>query len=299
MLGTKNEWDPLKRVIIGSAKNANWPVMCKDFREQDTAWTETPIPMGPIDKNIINEAEEDLQNFATLLEGFDVKVEKPKDLDFQYYDGMYNYCPRDRFVVIDEHVISAPMMYESRIMEMEAYMHLFPDFVECDDLMAVFDAANICRLGKDILYLESCSGNLAGAYWLRDFLGDDYRVHVLDSYSGVHIDSTISPVREGLAIVNKDRVKELPEPMKNWDIIWMGKDDIVSRDFIDYPYASNYIALNTFSIDPENIVCDPYQKKLHDKLNKYNVNVHTIDLRHSRTLGGGHHCVTLDMMRCG
>jgi len=299
LLETHNEWDSLKRVIVGSAKNANWPVMCQDFREQKTSWTKTPLPMGPVDDKIIDEAEEDLNNFCKLLEGFGVVVERPQELDFVFYDGMYNYCPRDRFLIVGNKVISTPMMYECREMELNAYMHVFDDFIECDDLAAVFDAANVCRLGKDLLYLKSQSGNLAGANWLRDFLGDEYTIHVLDSYSGVHIDSTISPVREGLAIVNKDRVKELPEPMKNWDIIWMGMEDIVPRDFIDYPYASNYIALNTFSIDPENVVCDPYQNKLHDELNKYNVNVHTVDLRHSRTLGGGHHCVTLDMMRCG
>ena len=298
MLTTHNEWDPLKRVIVGSAKNANWPVMCPDFRNQETSWTKTPIPMGPVDQKIVDEAEEDLENFCNLLKTFDVVVERPKELDFVYHDGMYNYCPRDRFLIIGDKVIDAPMMYESRLMEKEAYTHLF-DSIKCTEANAIFDAANVCRLGKDLLYLESQSGNLAGANWLGDFLGDKYTIHVLDSYSGVHIDSTISPVREGLAIVNKDRVKELPEPMKNWDIIWMGKKDIVSRDFVDYPYASDYIALNTFSIDPDNIVCDPYQSYLHDQLDKYNVNVHTIDLRHSRTLGGGHHCVTLDMMRCG
>jgi N-dimethylarginine dimethylaminohydrolase len=191
------------------------------------------------------------------------------------------------------------MTYPTRVKEIEALEWCFDnEIIKCDDPTAKFDAANVCRLGKDLLYLVSDSGNIEGARWLQDTLGKDYTVHVLDDiYSGVHIDSTISPVREGLVVINKDRVKKVPEVFAKWDIIWMGKEDLVHQPFIEYPYASNYIGLNFLAVNPENVICDPKQTVLIDNLHKYNIKVTGVDLRHSRTLGGGHHCVTLDTWR--
>ncbi|RUS93318.1 hypothetical protein DSM106972_096740 [Dulcicalothrix desertica PCC 7102] len=42
------------------------------------------------------------------------------------------------------------------------------------ELEPAFDAANVLRLGKDIFYLVSDSGNKYGAKWLQTFLGNEY-----------------------------------------------------------------------------------------------------------------------------
>jgi N-dimethylarginine dimethylaminohydrolase len=163
----------------------------------------------------------------------------------------------------------------------------------------VFDAANICRLGNDLLYLVSESGNRQGAEWLREVL-PNHKIHLLDNiYSGVHIDSTISPVREGLVVLNADRITNdnIPNVLKSWDKIWISGDEIVPQKFIGYPYASKYIALNFLTVNSNLIICDPAQVKLRQKLSRHNVDSIGVELRHSRTLGGGHHCVTLDLMR--
>ena len=297
---TNNEWDPLKHVFVGNADNAHWPVNCPVYRknEETTAWRDTPVPSGPVDDLIIRQANTDLWMFEVKLMRH-ANVWQPKELDFASFDGMYNYCPRDRILIVGDRVIDAPMVYPTRIPEIKALDWAFDnEIIKCNNPLAKFDAANVCRLGKDLLYLVSSSGNIEGAKWLQETLGKDYHVHVLDNiYSGVHIDSTISPVREGLVVINKDRVKKVPEVFANWDIIWMGKEDIVDQPFIDYPYASNYIGLNFLAVNPETVICDPKQNILIDKLDKYNVKVDAVDLRHSRTLGGGHHCVTLDIVR--
>ena len=299
---TNNEWDPLKHVFVGDASNAHWPVNCPVYRktEETTAWTDTPVPSGPVSDKIIREANQDLWMMGVRLMAY-AKVWKPEPLKFASFDGMYNYCPRDRILIVGDRVIDAPMIFPTRKKEIDALKYAFDnEIITCDNPKAKFDAANVCRLGKDLLYLVSSSGNIEGAKWLQETLGKDYTVHVLDDiYSGVHIDSTISPVREGLVVINKDRVKKAPEVFKNWDIIWLGKEDLAEQPFDSYPYASNYIGLNFLAVNPETVMCDPKQKVLIDKLDKYNVKVNTVDLRHSRTLGGGHHCVTLDIVRDG
>jgi len=303
MIYSVNEWDQLKRIVVGSATNAHWPVQCPIFRNQEktTLWKETPVPAGPVDENIILEANKDLDNFSSILKNYGVVVERPTELDFHLFDGMYNYCPRDRLLIVGDKVIDAPMLYPTRKKEIEALNHLLDtEIIICNDPEATFDAANICRLGKDLLYLVSESGNIKGAKWLQETLGSKYTVHILDNlYSGVHIDSTISPVREGLVVVNGDRINSnnMPSVFKKWDVISISGKDLVAQPFIDYPYASKYIALNFLAINPNTVVCDQFQTVLRNELEKKNIETIGCELRHSRTLGGGHHCVTLDLER--
>ena len=302
MIKSNNEWSQLQEVILGTATNAHWPVVCPIFRnlENTTAWKETPVSSGPVDIKIIEETNEDLEKFQIVLESLNVKVYRPKDLDFQLFDGIYNYCPRDRVLVVGDTVIDAPMLYPTRKKEMSAIEHLLNDrILSCKDSHVIFDAANICRLGQDLLYLVSDSGNIAGANWLQQIL-PEHRIHILDNiYSGVHIDSTISPVREGLVVLNADRINNnnLPTVFKHWDKIWIEGTNIIPQGFVNYPYASKYIALNFLTINPNLVICDPNQTYLRDELYKHKVETIGLELRHSRTLGGGHHCVTLDLVR--
>jgi len=303
LLNSYNEWDPLKEVIVGSATNAHWPKDCSKFRnlEKTTKWRFSPVPSGPVDSWIVQEANEDLDILSKTLESLDIKVYRPSDLDFKSFDGMYNYCPRDRVLIVGDKVVDAPMLYPTRKKEIEAIAkYLSNSVISCTDSSVTFDAANICRLGKDLLYLVSDSGNRAGAQWLQNILGDEYKVHILENiYSGVHIDSTISPVREGLVVLNADRINEsnVPEPFKSWDKIWIRGDQLHEQQFCHYPYASKYIGLNFLTVNPTTVICDPKQTYLRTQLERYNVTTIGVDLRHSRTLGGGHHCVTLDLVR--
>ena len=87
----------------------------------------------------------------------------------------------------------------------------------------MFEAANTLRMGKDLLYLASSSGNLKGAKWLQSVLGDDYRVHVTSEiYRSSHIDSTVLCLRPGLVLLNAFRVNEqnCPEVLKKWERIY-------------------------------------------------------------------------------
>jgi glycine amidinotransferase/scyllo-inosamine-4-phosphate amidinotransferase 1 len=147
-----------------------------------------------------------------------------------------------------------------------------------------------------LLYLESASGNLRAYSWLRKQF-PDVTIEICNFYSGVHIDSTIVPIREGLVVVNASRVNmnNLPGVFHDWEVIWV--DEVVEQGFYQYPYASKWIALNMLVVDPTTVIVDKHQTKLIKMLEDYNVLVLPLELRHSRTLGGGFHCVTLDLVR--
>lgn len=88
-----------------------------------------------------------------------------------------------------------------------------------DEDEVIFDAANIMRLGRDILFLVSSTGNRKAVRWLQEALGSEYRVHETHTYRSSHLDSTILPLREGTVLLNGARVSEqtCPDALKTWD----------------------------------------------------------------------------------
>jgi glycine amidinotransferase/scyllo-inosamine-4-phosphate amidinotransferase 1 len=303
MINSYNEWDPLKQVVVGSASYANWPMYDAVFRAEaeKTLWKDTPLPSGPVPQWIIDEANEDLQTLADTLTNLGVDVIRPAELDFQSEDGMYHYCPRDRFLIHGKHIVDPAMMYPCRDMEMRSYDEVLDrsdQYVYMPrDKNMILDAANVLRLGKDkMLFLESASGNRAAYEWLVKTF-PDVNIELCNFYAGVHIDSTIVPLREGLVLLNGSRVNEsnCPGVFKDWEKIYI--DDVAAQDFYQYPYASKWIALNMLVVDPTTVIVDAAQYDLIELLVKKKFTVIPRTLRHGRTLGGGFHCVTLDLVR--
>ena len=302
MIHSYNEWDPLKEVVVGRADFANWPSSDPVFSQESekTTWRETPVPSGPVPDWIIDEANEDLDLLASTLEMCGAIVHRPDVINFQQRGGMYNYCPRDRLLIYGNTIVDPAMMYPCRDMESEALQQVIyrADTVHRmpRDAGMTLDAANVLRLGKSMLYLQSASGNQQAYKWLKTKF-PDVPIEVCNFYSGVHIDSTIVPLREGLVMVNASRVNadNLPRVFDNWEVVWVA--DVVAQNFYEYPYASKWIAMNMLVVDPHTVIVDKHQIKLMDTLENFNFTVIPLELRHSRTLGGGFHCVTLDLLR--
>lgn len=302
MIQSYDEWSPLKKIVVGDATHANWPVQDPVFsRESEkTTWKETPVPRGPVPQRIIDETNEDLTSLAKTLTELGVEVVRPEPLNFQIHDGMYNYCPRDRLLVYGNTIVNPAMMYPCRDMELQCY-HDVVDEVENYYFMPrhegmTLDAANVCRLGDKMLFLESASGNRAAYEWLCNIF-PGVEIELCNFYAGVHIDSTIVPLREGLVMLNASRVsfETVPRVFDGWQKIWV--NDVVAQGFHEYPYASKWIALNMLVVDPHTVIVDKHQSELIRTLESYKFTVIPQELRHSRTLGGGFHCVTLDLWR--
>jgi glycine amidinotransferase/scyllo-inosamine-4-phosphate amidinotransferase 1 len=305
MISSFNEYDKLKRIIVGDATYANWPVNDKVFRaeEQTTLWKETPLPSGPVPQFIIDEATEDLQKLCSALTQNGVEVVRPSTMNFQTHDGLYNYCPRDRFIVHGSTIIDTAMMYPCRDMEYQCYIEYLD---EADRIIHMprntgmtLDAANILRITKDKwLFLESASGNRAAYGWLCKQL-PDIDIELCNFYAGVHIDSTIVALNQNCFVVNGSRIpgiEQLPRHLRGKEVLFV--NEVVAQDFYQYPYASKWIALNMLSIDPQTVIVDAKQEQMIAVLeDHFGMKVIPLELRHSRTLGGGFHCVTLDLVR--
>ena len=90
--------------------------------------------------------------------------------------------------------------------------------------------------------------------------------------------------------------------MKQWEVIYSppmestGKQD---TDYLSKSIGSAWIDMNLLSINPNLVVVDRDQTELIKLLEKKGPDVVPLKLRHSRMLGGGFHCVTLDIRRTG
>jgi N-dimethylarginine dimethylaminohydrolase len=335
-----NEWDPLQEVIIGNVRNARFPH--PDASSHIAEWAGRPfdqIPSGPIAQAIVEETEEDLDTFAASLQKLGVVVRRPDDwphdaefsTPFWTTRGYYNYCPRDIFAVIGDQIIETPSVIRGRYLESFSYRRILMEYLkggarwygapkpmlldsvfDVDHAMPtpkndepIFDAANVLRFGRDLVYLISCTGNEMGAHWLQAMLGDSYRVHMVRlNYHGSHIDTSLVAIRPGLLLCNPERVTRdmLPKALQNWKIIYspplVGVDRF-SSDYLSRCIATSWIDLNLFSIRPDLVAVDRDQLPLIRLLENNGVDVLPLKLRHSRMLGGGFHCVTLDTRRRG
>ena len=335
-----NEWDQLEEVIVGNPLRARFPTA-----DRSTQLAEFPgrsleeIPQGPFPQKIIEETEEDLTAFVAVLEGLGITVKRPETWPHEARfstihwesEGYYNYCPRDIMLVVGDHIIETPNVMRSRALESLSYRTMMVDYLRSgakwysapkpmllDSLFEVdlekptprndepaFDAANILRLGRDLIYLVSGTGNEIGGQWLQTILGDGFRVHFLkDVYYGSHIDSTFVALRPGLVLCNPARINDdtLPELLKQWEVIYsppMESTDRFDAGYLSRSIGSNWIDMNLLSISPNLVVVDQDQTALIKLLEKQGIDVIRLKLRHSKMLGGGFHCITLDIRRTG
>jgi N-dimethylarginine dimethylaminohydrolase len=308
MISSYDEYSTLKKIVVGDATHANWPVTDPVFRSEAdrTLWKQTALPSGPVPDHIIQEANQDLQGLCNILSQHNVEVLRPSKFNFQTHDGLYNYCPRDRFIVYGSTVIDPAMMYPCRDQEYQCYLDILKDADHVIHMPRntgmILDAANILRIDQHKwLFLESASGNQAAYKWLCAQL-PEVDIEMCNFYSGVHIDSTVVALNADTFVVNGSRISSdqqvtaLPRHLQGKNVLFI--QDVIPQDFYQYPYASKWIALNMLSIDPSTVIVDAQQESMIRILEtELGMTVIPHTLRHSRTLGGGFHCVTLDLIR--
>jgi N-dimethylarginine dimethylaminohydrolase len=320
-----NEWDTLKSVIVGDATGARIPTLDVSLRTVNYADVsdESEIITGRYPDVVINEANKDLDIFSRFLENEGIEILRPVE---SAEPGYYNYCPRDGVLVHDDIILSTPQPLRARRNEEQFIQHHFDDlnvrYIKTDpelsndlynkgcvgnpnvlaltELEPCFDAANILRSNDDLFYLVSNSGNKAGAEYLQDIVGPNKKVWPIEGvYSYMHLDSTIALLREGLMLLNPDRIKsknQLPKPLQSWDAIWC-PDPVDIGHYPGYNNASKWVSMNLFSLSPYHVVVEENQHPLRKELEKYQIECTMLPMRHARTLGGCFHCVTLDLIR--
>jgi scyllo-inosamine-4-phosphate amidinotransferase 1 len=341
---SNNDWDPLKEIIVGRADKARVPTV--DLSTMSMSYTNYSMekikPLeGEYPQWLIDEANEDAEELCSVLTRAGVTVHRPEIIDhsktFSTQDwtttGWYTWCPRDLLLPLNNLMIETPSPCRSRLFETRAYHNIMLSAVQdgtewiaapkprllddsyqfsdlskpsLNNLEPIFDAPNCIRLGRDILFQISNTGNWLGFQWLKNVLEPKgYRLHAAEHiYSFAHFDSTIIPLRPGLVLLNSTRVTpdNCPKLFETWDKIYF-KDVNVNAVTQSGPGSispcSPYIGMNILSIDQNTVVVGKDQTNLIRILEQKGFTVIPTRMRHAQTLSGGYHCATLDIVREG
>ena len=136
-----NEWDPLKHVIVGRADGtmiqAPEPAVVRD-------WPKDGFPAGtygPLPKEMEAKANEQLDNFARILEKRGIRVDRPTPIDFSQtvqtpdwvQKSMFGCMPpRDLLLTVGSEILEATMSYRSRWFEYIVYRPLLERYFQED-----------------------------------------------------------------------------------------------------------------------------------------------------------------------
>jgi glycine amidinotransferase len=136
-----NEWDPLKHVIVGRADGtmvqAPEPAVERD-------WPQYGFPLGTygrLPKEMEDKANEQLDNFAAVLEKRGIQVDRPSPLDFSqavqtpdWKQATMFGCmpPRDVLLTVGNEILEATMSCRSRWFEYIAYRPLLERYFQED-----------------------------------------------------------------------------------------------------------------------------------------------------------------------
>ena len=166
-----------------------------------------------------------------------------------------------------------------------------------------FDAASFARFGRDIFWQPDLVSNEFGAAWLARHLGPEFRIHRVRFREPLptHIDTTLVPVRPGLALVNPQRPcldDALSIFSRNgWQLVpappsvRSGKSP--SRE------VSNWISMNILMLDERTAMVEQAEAPTIALMKSLGCDVIPVPFDRVYPFGGGLHCATCDIRRDG
>ncbi|RTZ99004.1 MAG: serine/threonine protein kinase [Deltaproteobacteria bacterium] len=167
----------------------------------------------------------------------------------------------------------------------------------------LFDAADVCRMGKDLFVQHGFTTNLKAMDWLQRHF-PDHRVHAVnfpgDPYP-IHIDATFVPVRPGLCINNPNR--RLPDDQRKifekngWEIIDAAQPAHTSPPPLCY--SSVWLSMNVLIIDSKTVCVEASEVNQMEQFDQLGFEVIPVPFRDAYPFGGGLHCATADVYREG
>jgi glycine amidinotransferase len=152
-----NEWGPLKHVIVGRASGTM--VQAPEIAVQRD-WTDEGFPLGtygPYPEEMTAKADEQLDNFAKILEDRGIRVDRPSLMDFSQtvqtpdwvQETMFGCMPpRDLLLTVGNEIVEATMSYRSRWFEYLCFRPLMEQYFK-EDPNFLYSAAPKPRLSED------------------------------------------------------------------------------------------------------------------------------------------------------
>ncbi|XP_034034942.1 glycine amidinotransferase, mitochondrial-like [Thalassophryne amazonica] len=164
-----------------------------------------------------------------------------------------------------------------------------------------FDAADFIRADRDIFVQRSQVTNSMGIEWMRHHLAPEYKVHTLSFNDPVamHIDATFNILRPGLLMTNPDHPCQQIDMFKKagWTVVKASRPMVPD----DHPLwmSSKWLCMNILMLDEKRVMVDANETTTQKLFEDLGIETIKPNLRHANSLGGGFHCWTSDIRRCG
>lgn len=257
--------------------------------------------------------------------------------DWEVKNGFCAANPRDVFLVVGNEIIEAPMADRTRYFESWAYRSLLKEYLQAGakwvaapkpqllnaqydpdyeapalseemryvitEFEPTFDAADFVRFGRDIFVQRSHVTNRLGIEWVRRHLGNEYRIHEVQSLcpQALHIDTTLVPLAPGKVLVNPlfIDVDNLPDYFKSWDILLAPKPNKTPMTLYDTKVISQWVNMNVLSLDEERVIVEKSQETMIQALKDWGFKPIPCEFESYYPFLGSFHCATLDVRRRG
>jgi len=139
-----NEWDPLKHVIVGKADGCCIPAPEPALDAKVPEDSDMKGQYGPRTKDTVDKANELLDNFASLLEKKEIKVDRPTPINHNQKistpdweaESMFGCMPaRDIILTVGNEMLEATMSYRCRWFEYLNYRPLLQKYFSISSLL--------------------------------------------------------------------------------------------------------------------------------------------------------------------
>ena len=283
-------------------------------------WTEMINP--ETGKSETQMLEEENQAFIAILKSLGVKVYRPTEItvDFikEHYggdvllNGFSQDFPRDNMAVVGSNVIEFNLRTPIRKVDISGFRNILSE--KCSDPTVKWfsmphtellkpasadtpflEGGDVIVLGKTVLVGNtqnpSVGSNEAGYQWLKNILGNQYKVNRVRLIESVlHLDCVLSVPRRGLAIICEEAfVDGLPKEIKNWDLIRVRLEDVKRLAVNGVPVNSrNYIL--SYNRHNDN-------RYIQAELEKRGIRVHRVFFGTHNGQGGSLRCATQPLKR--
>ena len=291
-------------------------------------------PKHRFPEELFQRAEEDLAQFASILEENGLRVYRPQIVDWFKVGGYTAAMPRDGLLTVGNTIIEACFAWECRQQEIDLSFADILNELENDRSVTVvraprvarpesiyggggsrkdgthewainnsrpaFDAADFLRFGKTLIGQLSNVTNKKGVEYLQNAVREGYTVEPLDVT--MHIDATILPLRQGLLIYNPQRVSETSlrkhELFKTWEL-YAYPQLPPPRDSPPRYMTSGWLLMNVLSLDEKRVVVEAVDLEFAEYIKGLGMEPILCPFQHVNSMGGSFHCATVDLVRQG
>ena len=322
MIKVYDEFTQLKEVILGNINKELVKYVPKD---------EQSLILDIFDQTI-----EDLDEIQKIYQDNGIIVHRPK-LSSDYSNiiftpnsttkGVRNpLSPRDAFIVIGNTLLEtagyrADMMFEHLFYKnifLEQYKNNPCKWIKMptpsydkncvgelgvSNAEPIIDAAQIMRLGDSLIVSNTGAVNEQGIDWMRRHF-PDYKIVEADLKG--HIDAQIKIIRPGLMITPYTK-SDLPKCLQNYDIIKCNdnNNDLITNGmmFRDDDVENTFPSCALTSLNENCVFVYEHYKEVYKEfikqLEKHNVEVIFVPLRHQHWFNQGITCLTMELHRAG